>query len=272
MPDKQFIAEDSIRHEFHARLFTPFTQACMRYQLISEGDRIAVCISGGKDSMLMAKLFQEIQRHRKVNFDLIFLIMDPGYNNANRDLIEQNAHALGIPVTVFESPIFDAVDHSDKNTCYLCARMRRGYLYSKAQELGCNKIALGHHYNDVIETILMDMLYGGQIHTMMSKLRSRNYEGMELIRPMYLIKENDICEWRDHCDLHFLNCACKITERSDSKAGSSKRLEIKELIAKLKENNPYVEANIFSSVENIDLDAIIAYKENGERHSFLDDY
>ena len=150
--------------------------------------------------------------------------------------------------------------------------MRRGYLYSKAQELGCNKIALGHHYNDVIETILMDMLYGGQIHTMMPKLRSRNYEGMELIRPMYLIKENDICEWRDHCDLHFLNCACKITERSDSKAGSSKRLEIKELIAKLKENNPYVEANIFSSVENIDLDAIIAYKENGERHSFLDDY
>ena len=271
MPDKQFTAEDSIRHKFHACLFTPFTQACMRYELISEGDRIAVCISGGKDSMLMAKLFQEIQRHRKVNFDLVFLVMDPGYNDANRALIEQNARDLGIPITVFVSPIFDAVDNADKNTCYLCARMRRGYLYSKARELGCNKISLGHHYNDVIETILMEMLYGGQIRTMMPKLRSKNYEGMELIRPMYLIKENDICEWRDHCDLHFLNCACKITERND-KASDSKRLEIKELIAKLKETNPYIEANIFSSVENIDLDAVIAYKEDGEKHSFMDDY
>ena len=271
MPDKQFIAEDSIRHTFHACLFTPFTQACKRYQLISEGDRIAVCISGGKDSMLMAKLFQEIKRHRKMNFDLVFLVMDPGYNSENRTLIEQNAHDLGIPITVFESPIFDTVDHADKNTCYLCARMRRGYLYSKARELGCNKIALGHHYNDVIETILMEMMYGGQIHTMMPKLRSRNYDGMELIRPMYLIKESDICEWRDHIGLHFLNCACKITERND-KASASKRLEVKELIAKLKESNPYIEANIFKSVENIDLDEIIAYKKDGEKHSFLEEY
>ena len=193
MEERLLKAEDSIRKKFHEQLFTPFAQACKRYQLISEGDRIAVCVSGGKDSMLMAKLFQEIQKHRKVSFELVFLVMDPGYNKENRAMIEENARLLGIPVTFFESKIFDAVDRIEKNPCYLCARMRRGYLYSRAKTLGCNKIALGHHYDDVIETVLMGMLHSGQFRTMMPKLRSSNFEGMELIRPMYLIREKDIC-------------------------------------------------------------------------------
>ena len=276
IPDKQFTAEDSIRHEFHARLFTPFTQACMRYELISEGDRIAVCISGGKDSMLMAKLFQEIQRHRQCNFELTFLVMDPGYNKDNRALIESNAKALGIPITVFESDIFDAVDTIDKSPCYICARMRRGYLYAKARELGCNKIALGHHYDDVIETILMGMLHGGQVQTMMPKLHSTNFEGMELIRPLYLIRESDILAWRDYNDLHFLQCACHFTDTCstchEDGTTSSKRLETKKLIAELKKDNPFVEANIFKSVENVNLSTVIAYKKDGVRHHFLDEY
>lgn len=270
------IAEESIRKKFHKALFTPFAKACKKYELINEGDHIAVCISGGKDSMLMAKLFQEIQKHRKVNFDLTFLVMDPGYNEANRKLIESNAKRLGIPVTIFESTIFETVDTIDKSPCYLCARMRRGYLYSKAKELGCNKIALGHHYDDVIETILMGMLHGGQIQTMMPKLHSTNFEGMELIRPLYLVREKDICSWRDYNDLHFLQCACHFTEtcstfREDG-TSSSKRLETKNLIAKLKENNPYVEGNIFKSVENVNLDTVIEYKKDGVRHNFLDTY
>ena len=270
------IAEESIRKKFHKSLFSPFAKACKKYELINEGDHIAVCISGGKDSMLMAKLFQEIQKHRKVNFDLTFLVMDPGYNEANRKLIESNAKRLGIPVTIFESTIFETVDTIDKSPCYLCARMRRGYLYSKAKELGCNKIALGHHYDDVIETILMGMLHGGQIQTMMPKLHSTNFEGMELIRPLYLVREKDICSWRDYNDLHFLQCACHFTEtcstfREDG-TSSSKRLETKNLIAKLKENNPYVEGNIFKSVENVNLDTVIEYKKDGVRHNFLDTY
>lgn len=269
-------SEESIRKKFHKSLFSPFAKACKTYELIKEGDHIAVCISGGKDSMLMAKLFQEIQRHRQVSFELTFLVMDPGYNKENRALIESNAKRLGIPITIFESTIFDAVDTIEKNPCYLCARMRRGYLYSKAKELGCNKIALGHHYDDVIETILMGMLFGGQMQTMMPKLHSTNFEGMELIRPLYLIREEDICKWRDYNDLHFLQCACHFTETCstchEDGTTSSKRLETKKLIAKLKEDNPYIEANIFKSVENVNLSTIIAYKKDGVRHHFLDEY
>ncbi len=274
--ERRFKAEDSIRRKYHEQLFTPFARACKTYQLISEGDRIAVCMSGGKDSMLMAKLFQEIQKHRKVNFDLVFLVMDPGYNKENRELIESNARLLGIPVTFFESRIFDAVDRVEKNPCYLCARMRRGYLYSKAKALGCNKIALGHHYDDVIETVLMGMLHSGQFRTMMPKLRSSNFEGMELIRPMYLIRESDICAWRDYNDLVFLQCACHFTDTCttchEDGTTSSKRLETKKLIAELKKENPYIEANIFNSMENVDLGAVLGYKKDGIRHSFLEEY
>ena len=274
--EKRRRAEESIRGKYHEQLFSPFARACRNYQLISEGDRIAVCISGGKDSMLMAKLFQEIQRHRKVSFDLVFLVMDPGYNRENRVLIENNAETLGIPVTIFESNIFDTVDKAEKNPCYLCARMRRGYLYSRAKALGCNKIALGHHYDDVIETVLMGMLHAGQFRTMMPKVRSSHFERMELIRPMYLIREKDICAWRDWNDLVFLQCACHFTDTCttchEDGTTSSKRLETKKLIAALKKDNPAVEANIFKSMENVDLDAVIGYKENGKKHSFLDSY
>ncbi len=274
--ERQKKAEENIRRKFHKQLFSPFAKACKDYQLIQDGDRIAVCISGGKDSMLMAKLFQELQRHRKVSFELLFLVMDPGYNRDNRRLLEYNANVLGVPITIFESTIFDVVDTVEKNPCYLCARMRRGYLYSKAKELGCNKIALGHHYDDVIETILMAMLHGGQIQTMMPKLHSTNFEGMELIRPMYLVREADICRWRDWNELHFLQCACHFTETCttchEDGTTSSKRLETKHLIAALKETNPNIEANIFNSVSNVNLSTVIAYKRNGVRHHFLDDY
>lgn len=269
-------AEESIRKKFHKQLFSPFAKACKTYELIQDGDHIAVCISGGKDSMLMAKLFQEIQKHKKVLFKLTFLVMDPGYNKENRALIESNAKKLGIPITIFESTIFDAVDTVEKSPCYLCARMRRGHLYSKAKELGCNKIALGHHYDDVIETILMAMLHGAQIQTMMPKLHSTNFDGMELIRPLYLVREEDICKWRDYNELHFLQCACHFTETCstchEDGTTSSKRLETKKLIAKLKENNPYIEGNIFKSVENVNLNTIISYKKDGVKHHFLDEY
>ena len=274
--ETQSKAENSIRRKYHKQLFTPFAKVCKQYQLIQEGDHIAVCISGGKDSMLMAKLFQEIQSHRQAKFDLTFLVMDPGYNVDNRRLIEYNAKNLGIPITIFESSIFDAVDTVEKSPCYLCARMRRGYLYSKAKELGCNKIALGHHYDDVIETILMGMLHSGQVQTMMPKLHSTNFEGMELIRPMYLIREADICKWRDYNELHFLQCACHFTETCttchEDGTTSSKRLETKKLIAELKKTNPQVEANIFNSVSNVNLSTVIAYKEDGVKHHFLDSY
>lgn len=276
LKEKQKKAEASIQKKYHKELFSKFAKACKNYELIQEGDHIAVCISGGKDSMLMAKLFQEIQRHRQVSFELTFLVMDPGYNKANRMLIESNARQLGIPITVFESDIFDAVDTVEKSPCYLCARMRRGYLYSKAKELGCNKIALGHHFDDVIETILMGMLHGGQIQTMMPKLHSVNFEGMELIRPMYLIREEDICKWRDYNELHFLQCACHFTETCstchEDGTTSSKRLETKKLIAALKKDNPFIENNIFKSVENVNLNTVIAYKKDGVRHHFLDEY
>ena len=268
--------ELSIRKKFHKAIFSPFAKACKEYELIKEGDHICVCISGGKDSMLMAKLFQEIQRHRKVNFDLTFLVMDPGYSAVNRQLIESNAKLMGIPIVVYESDIFDAVDTVDKNPCYLCARMRRGHLYSKAKELGCNKIALGHHYDDVIETILMGMLYGAQIQTMMPKLHSTNFEGMELIRPLYLVRQDDIIAWQRYNGLHFLQCACHFTETCDSCSvdgtSASKRLETRKLIAELKKVNPYVQSNLFRSVENVNLATVIAYKQDGVRHHFLDTY
>lgn len=268
--------EKSIRKKFHKTIFSCFTKAINEYELVKEGDKIAVCISGGKDSMLMAKLFQELQKHRKVNFDVIFLVMDPGYNETNRKVIEENARLLNIPITIFETNIFETVYEIEKSPCYLCARMRRGYLYSKAKELGCNKIALGHHYDDVIETILMGMLYGAQIQTMMPKLHSTNFEGMELIRPMYLIREDDIKHWRDYNDLHFIQCACRFTDtcttcREDGSTGS-KRMEIKGLIKELKEINPFIEGNIFKSVENVNLSTVIAYKENGIKHHFLENY
>jgi len=274
--EKRKKAEESIQKKFHKQLFSPFAKACKTYKLIEEGDHIAVCISGGKDSMLMAKLFQEIKRHRQVDFDLTFLVMDPGYNTENRKLIESNAEALGIPITIFESTIFDAVDTIEKNPCYLCARMRRGYLYSRAKALGCNKIALGHHYDDVIETILMGMIHGAQIQTMMPKLHSTNFEGMELIRPLYLVREADICAWRDYNDLHFLQCACHFTDTCttchEDGTTSSKRLETKKLIAELKKTNPFIESNIFRSVENVNLDTVIEYKKDGIRHNFMDEY
>lgn len=268
--------ELSIRKKFHKQLFSKFAKAINEYDLVQEGDSIAVCISGGKDSMLMAKLFQEIKRHNKFEFDVKFLVMDPGYSEANRQIIENNAKLLGIPIEVYESDIFDAVFNVEKSPCYLCARMRRGHLYKKAKEMGCNKIALGHHYDDVIETILMGMLYGAQVQTMMPKLHSTNFEGMELIRPMYLIREDDIKHWRDYNGLNFIQCACKFTDtcttcNSDG-SNKSKRQEVKQLIAKMKEVNPFVESNIFRSVENVNIDTVIAYKKKGEKHSFLDEY
>lgn len=264
--------ELSIRKKFHKNIFSRFAKALNEYELLKEGDKVAVCISGGKDSMLMAKCFQELQRHRKFKFELVFLVMDPGYHSLNRQKIEQNAKIMDIPLTIFESRIFDAVDHIKKSPCYICARMRRGYLYSKARELGCNKIALGHHYDDVIETILMGMLYGAQIQTMMPKLHSTNFKGMELIRPLYLVRENDIKRWRDYNGLHFLQCACHFTDACAVGEMDSKRQDVKKLIKSLKETNPYVEGNIFKSVENVNLSTVIAYKKNGEKHYFLDSY
>lgn len=269
-------AEKSIRKRFHKKIWTKFTKAINTYELVQEGDRIAVCISGGKDSMLMAKLFQELKRHNKFEFDVRFLVMDPGYNPENRKVIENNAKNLNIPITIFESDIFESVFYVEKSPCYLCARMRRGHLYSKAKELGCNKIALGHHYDDVIETILMGMLYGAQMQTMMPKLHSTNFEGMELIRPMYLIREDDIKAWRDANNLHFIQCACKFTDTCSScqenGQSNSKRLEVKKLIRELKKTNPFVESNIFKSVENVNLSTVIAYKKDGVRHHFLESY
>ena len=268
--------EEGIRKTWHKRLFSKFAKAIRTYDLVKPGDRIAVCISGGKDSMLMAKLFQELYRHHKFPFELKFLVMDPGYNETNRKVIEHNARLLGIPITIFETDIFDIVYKEEKNPCYLCARMRRGYLYSKARELGCNKIALGHHYDDVIETILMGMLYGAQVQTMMPKLHSTNFPGMELIRPMYLIREADIKAWRDRNDLHFIQCACHFTDTCTTCDPNgrtvSKRMEIKQLIAQLKKVNPSVEANIFRSMENVNLNTVISYKQGDQVHSFLDRY
>ena len=274
--DKSFArdVELSLRKKFKKSIFTKFAKAVCNYELVKPGDKIAVCISGGKDSMLMAKCFQELKRHNKFDFEVKFLVMDPGYSQENRKVIEENARRLDIPITIFESDIFDAVYDIEKSPCYLCARMRRGHLYSYAKELGCNKIALGHHYDDVIETILMGMLYGGQVQTMMPKLHSTNFEGMELIRPLYLVRESDIEAWRDYNGLHFIQCACKFTDTCTScnNENASKRKEIKGLIAELKKTNPFVEGNIFKSVENVNLATVVAYKKDGVKHHFLDTY
>lgn len=267
--------EQSIRKKFRKKIWRMFAKAINTYDLVKEGDKIAVCISGGKDSMLMAKLFQELKLHNKFEFEVKFLVMDPGYSPENRKVIEENARKLNIPITIYESDIFESVYNVEKSPCYLCARMRRGYLYKFAKDMDCNKIALGHHYDDVIETILMGMLYSGQVQTMMPKLHSTNYEGMELIRPLYLIREQDIKSWCRYNDLHFIQCACKFTDTCttcNNEENRSKRVEIKELIKTLKQVNPYVEGNIFKSVENVSLEAIVAYKIDGVKHSFFETY
>ena len=272
------LIERSIIKKYRKQIWNKFTYAVKKYLLILKDDKIAVCISGGKDSMLMAKLLQELQKHSDVPFELEFLVMDPGYNEINRKKIESNAEILHIPITVYETDIFDVANSVTESPCYLCARMRRGHLYSKAKELGCNKIALGHHFSDVIETTVMGMFYGAQIQAMLPKLHSTNFEGMELIRPMYHIREDDIKKWRDYCDLQFIQCACKFTDTCTSEAcltssrTGSKRLETKHIIAKLKQTNPYVESNIFKSVQNVNLETIIAYKDKNGTHNFLDNY
>lgn len=266
--------ERSIITTYRKRIFNNFIGAVKQYQLISPGDRIAVCISGGKDSMLLAKCMQQLHRHSEIEFDLEFIVMDPGYNAENRDLIERNAELLSIPVKIFESNIFEAVTAADGSPCYLCARMRRGFLYAKAQEMGCNKIALGHHFDDAVETMLMSMMYSSEIKTMMPKLKSLNFDGMELIRPLYKVKERDIIAWSNHNSLHFLRCACRFTEQSEQHEELSKRREIKRLIAKLRETNPAVDDNLFRSMHNVNLGAMPAYRlrDGEEIHSFLDNY
>ncbi|MGN0162302.1 MAG: ATP-binding protein [Candidatus Ornithomonoglobus sp.] len=267
--------ERSIIKTYRKTIWKPFVAGINKYEMINEGDKIAVCISGGKDSMLMAKCMQEIHRHGVKNFDVEYVVMDPGYNPINRQTIINNAKLLNIPIHIFETSIFDSVANVDDHPCYLCARMRRGYLYKEAQRLGCNKIALGHHFDDVIETILMGMLYGAQIQTMMPKLHSTNHPGMELIRPMYMVKEKDIIAWARHNDLQFIQCACRFTENCtmcDNGGGGSKRQEMKELIKKFRRTNPYIDKNIFNSVQNVNLATIIGYHDGEKTYNFLDDY
>lgn len=266
------LIERSIQKKFHKVLWTPFITAIKQYELIAPGDRIAVCISGGKDSMLMAKLLQLLQRHSDVPFEVIDLVMDPGYNAVNRQKTESNAALLHIPVTIFETNIFDVTSGIEQSPCYLCARMRRGYLYSKARELGCNKIALGHHFSDVVETTVMGMFYGSQLQAMPPKLRSRNFPGMELIRPMYCIHEDDIIAWQRYNGLEFIQCACRFTENCTTSGGGSKRQEVKELLRRLKQDNPDIEKSIFNSIHAVSLDTMIGYKTHGELHSFLEGY
>lgn len=267
--------ERSITKKYRKELWNPFVAAVKRYELIQAGDQIAVCISGGKDSMLMAKLMQMLRRFSEIPFELVFLVMDPGYNELNRQKIESNAQLLHIPITVFETNIFDVANSTDKSPCYLCARMRRGHLYSKAKELGCNKIALGHHFSDVIETTIMGMFYGSQLQAMLPKLHSQNFEGMELIRPMYCIHEDDILAWKRYNDLEFIQCACRFTENCtmcDNGGGGSKRQEIKTLIRRLKRDNPNIEKSIFNSIHSVCLDTFPGYKTNGKVYSFLKNY
>jgi tRNA(Ile)-lysidine synthase TilS/MesJ len=267
--------EETIVGKYRKTIWSKFLKGIKEYELIKEGDKIAVCISGGKDSMLMAKCMQRLQRYSKVPFEVVFLVMNPGYNEINRQKIVDNAELLGIPIEMFETRIFDAVAKVDEHPCYLCARMRRGYLYKQAQDMGCNKIALGHHFDDVIETILMGMLYGSQMQTMMPKLHSENYGGMQLIRPMYLVKEADIISWKQYNDLQFIQCACRFTENCtmcDNGGGGSKRQEIKALIKELRQVNPAVDMNIFRSAQNVNLKTLISYHIGDEYHSFLDNY
>ena len=263
------LAERSISKKYRKELWNPFVGAVKTYGLIAAGDRIAVCVSGGKDSMLLAKLMQMLQRISEVPFDLTFLVMDPGYNPENRKRIEDNAALLHIPVTIFETNVFSVANRQEKNPCYLCAKMRRGHLYAKARELGCNKIALGHHLSDVIETTVLSMFYGAQLQGMMPKLRSVNYPGMELIRPLYEVNERDVIAWARYNDLHFIRCACRFTEGiSELEVGASKRQEIKLLLAELKKTNPDIEKSIFRSIHAVNLDTFPGYKTKGEAHLF----
>lgn len=262
--------EDSITTKFGKAIWTKFRRGVRDYRLISEGDRIAVCISGGKDSMLMAQCINRLCRNREIPFEAEYLIMDPGYSPEDLDKITRNAELLGITAKVFHTRIFESAEKEEKHPCFLCARLRRGWLYKKAQELGCNKIALGHHFDDVIETILMGMLYGSQMQTMLPRLKSENYEGVEVIRPLYLVREADIMKWRDDNGLEFIQCACSVTRKKGDEG--SKRAEIKALIAKLRETNPAVEMNIFRSAENVNLRTLISYHDGDRRHHFLDDF
>lgn len=265
--------EKSIIKKYRKDIWSKFVKAVKEYELINENDKIMVCISGGKDSFLLAKCIQEIKKHGKVNFDACYVVMDPGYNKINRKMIEENAKVLNIPIEIFESNIFDVVTTVDKSPCYLCARMRRGCLYNKAKELGCNKIALGHHFDDVIETTLLSIFYSSEIKTMMPKLHSENFEGLELIRPLYLVKEDAIISWKNSNDLTFLNCACKFTEEHFSKDdGTSKRKEIKTLIKELKKVNKDIDHNIFKSLDNVNLNCVLGTKKDGIYKSFIDDY
>ena len=269
------IAERSIIKKYRRELWKPFIAAVKRYELITPGDKIAVCISGGKDSMLMAKLLQELQRHTEQPFELVFVVMDPGYNPENRQKIMDNAALLHIPITIFDSDIFDVTNNVEQNPCYLCARMRRGFLYAKAQELGCNKIALGHHMSDVIETTVMGMFYGAQIQAMPPKLRSKNFPGMELIRPMYCIHEDDVIAWCRYNGLQFIRCACRFTEscaENDNRDGKSKRQEIKALIRELKKVNPTIEKSIFAAIHDVQLDTMVGYKTGGKEYTFTEMY
>lgn len=270
--EKHELVERSIIKTYRKRIWNPFLIALKNYKLVNAGDKIAVCISGGKDSMLMAKLLQELHKYSEVPFELVYLVMDPGYNAENRKKIEENAKLLHIPITVFETDIFTVADKTEKSPCYLCARMRRGHLYKKAQDLGCNKIALGHHFNDVIETTLLGMFYGSQIQSMPPKLHSTNFEGMELIRPMYCIHEDAIIAWQKYNELEFIQCACRFTENCENGTGDSKRQEIKQLIKELKKTNPNIEKSIFNSIHSVCLDTMVGYKSNGVEHSFLDNY
>ena len=273
--EKHELVERSIIKTYRKRIWNPFLIALKNYKLVNAGDKIAVCISGGKDSMLMAKLLQELHKYSEVPFELVYLVMNPGYNAENLKKIEDNAKLLHIPITVFETNIFSVADKTEKSPCYLCARMRRGHLYKMAQDLGCNKIALGHHFNDVIETTLLGMFYGSQLQSMLPKLHSTNFEGMELIRPLYCVHESAIISWQKYNQLEFIQCACRFTENisnSDNKIGSSKRQEIKELIKTLKKTNPNVDKNIFNSIHSVCLDTMVGYKSKGVEHSFLDDY
>ncbi len=270
--EKYELVERSIIKTYRKRIWNPFLIALKNYKLVNAGDKIAVCISGGKDSMLMAKLLQELHKYSEVPFELVYLVMNPGYNAENLKKIEDNAKLLHIPITVFETNIFNVADKTEKSPCYLCARMRRGHLYKKAQDLGCNKIALGHHFNDVIETTLLGMFYGSQLQSMPPKLHSTNFKGMELIRPMYCIHEDAIIAWQKYNELEFIQCACRFTENCDNGTGDSKRQEIKQLIKELKKTNPNIEKSIFNSIHSVCLDTMVGYKSNGVEHSFLDNY
>lgn len=267
--------EKTITKRFRKEIWNQFIKGITEFEMIQENDKIAVCISGGKDSMLLAKCFQELKKHKKMHFEVVFIVMNPGYNEINKQKIIENSKILNIPITMFETDIFNRVVNIENNPCYLCARMRRGYLYEKAKELGCNKIALGHHFNDVIETILMGMFYGSQMQTMMPRIKSTSHPGMELIRPLYFVKEDDIIAWRDKNNLEFIQCACRFTEeyeKTHNEDGKSKREEMKKLIKTMKKEYDNIDINIFNSVQNVNLDTIISYRKENEFHHFLENF